>query len=318
MLTIIALILAIPTYGLSLVLLVAYWWYQHKKLEKNLKSAIQYLLHDSSALGTCFDEINYKHAAAYLNGKATKVRSQIGYYIEYEFALNQGVMVVILDKEPNGSKAILNASLENQQTYNHKPINNVNKKDDWRVAGAQWLNQFNREHSKISVEDFPRLKEIILGSAAYPEFSKDIQYLPKEICKLKLLEKLHLQNCNIKALPNEISNLTELKHLKLGGNSLVTIPDTIAELPKLEILTMWMNRIEFLPENIGDCKSLKGLDLSHNPISYLPDSIVRLNKLTDLYMSSVPNLQLTVPQKEWVKELRKNGCEIYIDESLLK
>ncbi len=302
MLIIIALILAIPTYGFSLILLFGYWWYKHKKLEKNLQKAIHHLLNNSSAISTCFDDIDYRHAATYLREKATRLRVQSGLYLEYEFDSDKGILVVKLDKEPNGKSAVMNASFI----------------ETWILNGTNWLNQFRSEYNQISIDEFPQLKEIVLGAAHLPEYSKDIKYLPKEIFKIQSLESMHLQYCNLKELPDEIKNLTKLKDLKLGGNALVSLPDSIVNLKSLEILTIWRNDLLRLPENIGKLTNLKGLSLWDTPLNYLPDSIVNLNRLEGLELFSMPNLKLTDSQKLWIKKLRENGCDVMIDEELIE
>ena len=104
---IIALILAIPTYGLSLLILLAYWFCKTKNLKGNMEKAIVYLS-DNNYPGTCFNEISYPQAVCYA-GDMGQITYQEGLYIEFSIQINRKKYQVDLNREPNGNGAILRA-----------------------------------------------------------------------------------------------------------------------------------------------------------------------------------------------------------------
>jgi hypothetical protein len=105
---IIALILAIPTYGLSLLILLAYWFYKTKDLKANMEKAIVHLSNNKHSLGTCFNEISYPQAVGYA-GEMGQITYQQGSYIEFSIQINRKKYQVTLNSEPDGDGAVLNA-----------------------------------------------------------------------------------------------------------------------------------------------------------------------------------------------------------------
>jgi hypothetical protein len=107
---IIALALAIPTYGISLVVLFIYIYFKTSSFSKNMKNAIVYLSTDSHPLGTCFEEIHYAQALAYAD-EVGSIRSQSGQYIEFNVEIDGVEYFVTLNREPNGNGAILTSKI---------------------------------------------------------------------------------------------------------------------------------------------------------------------------------------------------------------
>ena len=62
-----------------------------------------------------------------------------------------------------------------------------------------------------------------------------ISQIPRDIDRLKNLEKLMLYENKIKELPETICNMTSLRLIDLGENPIQCIPDSIKRLPLLKI-----------------------------------------------------------------------------------
>ena len=100
--------------------------------------------------------------------------------------------------------------------------------------------------------------------------------------------QLGLYNKKVTSLPESIGSLTLLTELNLEENELSSLPDTIGNLKSLTELYLNNNQLSSLPDTIDNLKSLTILNLTMNSLSSLPDTI-----------------------KKWLKNLEKNGCDIY-------
>jgi len=107
---IVALLLAIPTYGISLVLLFIYMFFKTSSFSKNIKKAIVYLSTDSHPLGTCFEEIHYAQALAYAD-EVGSITSHSGQYVEFTVEIDGVNYFVTLNREPGGNGAILTSKI---------------------------------------------------------------------------------------------------------------------------------------------------------------------------------------------------------------
>ena len=295
---IIALVLAVPTYGVSILILFAYMFYKTKNLKTNMEKAIVYLSNDNHFQGTCFDEISYTQAIGYAS-ETGQITDQVGLYIEFKVEINEKKYEVTLNREPNRDGAILNA-----------------KNIDWIEAVYSWLFRNMNSRNLPDISKILSLTKVKVGSAAWPEHYKcDIKEIPKDLCRIKSLEELHFQFNQLKELPEEIGNLENLKWLKIGGNKLETLPPTIGKLKNLQVLTVWQNNLVEIPPEIGLLSNLKGLSFWGNPLASLPEEITKLTQLKVLEINIMPNLCLSPNQKVWIKNLTENGCTIYIDDN---
>ncbi len=106
----IALILAIPTYGLSLLIFFVYMIFKTSKVKPTMEKAITYLATDSSPLGTCFSEISYPQALGYASEVGT-IQKKVNSYVEFTVDINGLDYLVTLNKEPTGNGAILTSRI---------------------------------------------------------------------------------------------------------------------------------------------------------------------------------------------------------------
>ena len=292
---IIALVLVIPTYGTSLLILFAYYFYKTRKLKPNIENAIEYLAGANHPTGMCFDEISYPQAIGYAK-EVGQIVKQTGDYVEFKVNIKQRTHHVSINREPNGSGAILNT-----------------KSTGWIENIHGWLIQYMGQQNLPDISKIPSIKLIVLGSATHSEIYKNkITSIPADLCKISALEQLCLQNNKLTELPYEIGNLKNLRDLKLGGNALTALPHTIGNLRNLRVLTIWNNNLSEIPPEIGLLSNLKGLSLWGNPLTSLPEEITKLTQLKEL---ELPNLSLSPSQKLWIDSLKENGCEVWMDDS---
>jgi Leucine-rich repeat (LRR) protein len=66
-----------------------------------------------------------------------------------------------------------------------------------------------------------------------------------------------------------------------------------------------------LPRNKEKLLNLTKISFLFNQLIELPKEIGKLVNLTWLNLYDYPHLLLTQKQKEWIRELRNNGCEVY-------
>ncbi len=181
------------------------------------------------------------------------------------------------------------------------------------------ISYFEREKITLlpkEIGSLVNLKFLELGSAVHPEILlNDLTELPKEIGNLTNITHLYLQFNSLSELPTQVGKLKNLKELKLGGNNLSNLPSEIGALHNLEILTVWNNNLKSIPREIKYLTNLKGLSLWGNPIVTLPEEITYIIGLKKLELGSMPNLVLSPKQKDWVKKLAENGCDIWVDDS---
>ena len=128
-----------------------------------------------------------------------------------------------------------------------------------------------------------------------------LRELPKEIAKLRNLNRLYLSSNYLSELPREIVQLKKLSILDLSFNYLTEFPKEIIQLKNLSILDISSNQLSELPREIGKLRNLSIMDISSNYLGTLPREIAQLRNLVQLDLSSN---QLNELPKE-IAQLRK-------------
>lgn len=109
-----------------------------------------------------------------------------------------------------------------------------------------------------------------------------ITYLPESIKKIRTLDTLYIENCNIKVLPKgifDLNGLTNLKSLKITKSKLQSIPSSIGNLSKLLDLELEGNELETLPVSMLKLKILNSLIISGNFFTSYPEWLAKLKKI---------------------------------------
>lgn len=319
MLLLLALILAFPTCGVSLIAYFVWMHYakkgsqsDHQPLSKVGRAILLVAnKHNGSIIGTSVEGVTYNEVTSELlnNMLFTKERyERIDDAVEADITLHGQKYDVHVTREPNGGKdAILR----------------VRKSEKWLDDLYKWM------HEELGIANGTSKYYLVhdatfwAGAAHRPEDRpREPVKVPASLGNLTHLKTLALINRNVVSLPESLRKLRNLKELKLGGNCLTKFPNQVFDMPNLELLTLWFNDIEEVPSDIGKLVTLKGLDLSGNQFKNLPDSITNLTRLEKFYMTHDGVVELTRAQKIWLVELIKSGAEVCLnkeaDDDLMK
>ncbi len=149
-----------------------------------------------------------------------------------------------------------------KQNFVKKYINEGVNSNDAHILGlleiltGMKLRKFtNNKLPKLYACDYKvDLNGHITGIYLYGYHSFQINFIPKQIYKLKHLEDLVLRDQNIKNIPECIKSLKSLKRLDLLQNGIRFIPDCFKELRSLELLDLGENKIRDIPESLKPLK----------------------------------------------------------------
>lgn len=300
---ILAIIFAIPTYGISIIVFIAYYSYQTIRQKNIFINAIKTLPNGSSNTDSYFiKNLSYIRTIAYIDELCTN--KTIGEKIVI-FDYFDGNDIYRIECQEYNQKVLLKKVGITITILLYNWLREIQYYDGTPKIFAE-----NPEKTINYPNDIIQIERIVLGYAHRPEYPYNIGEIPEYFYILKNLKELHLQYNQLTSLSESIGNLENLVELKLGGNELKTLPRNIGKLKKLRILTMWRNEIEFLPAEICLLKNLQGLDLCDNPIEFLPNEITNLKNLKALFLPK--NIILNDYQKEWIEYLKNNNCKVHI------
>ncbi|KAL1271040.1 hypothetical protein QQF64_030056 [Cirrhinus molitorella] len=104
------------------------------------------------------------------------------------------------------------------------------------------------------------------------------------IAQLNNLTELNLSRNEFTDFPVDIRGLRQLERLYINQNNIKTIPENVfPSLEKLRFLKLSTNRLEKLPQDMNRCQYLNYLNLSNNCLKNL-DPLVGLSHLKELYV----------------------------------
>ncbi|XP_042616611.1 malignant fibrous histiocytoma-amplified sequence 1-like [Cyprinus carpio] len=122
------------------------------------------------------------------------------------------------------------------------------------------------------------------GDAVKVDLQKNRLKQINGISQLKNLTELNLSRNELSDFPVDITGLYQLEKLYINQNNIKTIPENVfPSLEKLRFLKLSTNRLEKLPQDINRCLHLNYLNLSNNCLRNL-DSLVGLSHLKELYV----------------------------------
>uniref|UniRef100_A0A7M4ET22 Uncharacterized protein n=1 Tax=Crocodylus porosus TaxID=8502 RepID=A0A7M4ET22_CROPO len=134
-----------------------------------------------------------------------------------------------------------------------------------------------------------------LGERGPPLQKPCLKRIPgiSQLCNLK---KLILSKNDIVNFPKEIQSLVHLEKLDLNQNQIRVIPEGIFScLLKLKHLRLNNNRLRDLPKDLAACQgSLQYLNLSNNLFQDIPQAVLDLASLQDFYIQNNMLHQLPV------------------------
>jgi len=120
--------------------------------------------------------------------------------------------------------------------------------------GVQTLDLSNKGLTEIPKEVFDlidlRYLSLDTDIESNEEYKNNIRNIPSDICRLKNLVTLKLNNNKVEQLPIELSSLKTLKNIELSNNLLKELQTDIAKLPNLQNLVLKDNPIDNIPPEI--------------------------------------------------------------------
>ena len=112
----------------------------------------------------------------------------------------------------------------------------------------------------------------------------DLTELPKSIVQISQLQKLYLNDNQLKTLPESIAQLSQLQTLSLTANQLTTLPEVVTRLSQLRLLALDANQLKTLPEVVTQLSQLHILSLTNNQLTALPEFVAQLSQLDTLFL----------------------------------
>ena len=115
-----------------------------------------------------------------------------------------------------------------------------------------------------------------------------LRSLPRQICRLPLLQRLSA-TCNmLEEFPNHLGELRSLRTLLLQDNDISLIPRSIVQAAALETIDLSRNQIEEFTEGLPSMTSLTCLKVAGNGISVLPFEFGQFTQLRELDVDGNP------------------------------
>ena len=128
-----------------------------------------------------------------------------------------------------------------------------------------------------SFMDLIKVHTLDLGENLFEQF-------PIQICSLKMLDELWLDDNQMENLPPDIENLDNLTFLDLSQNFLKSIPDEIRHFSKLSNLYLSDNLISNLPKGVGGLSNLIILNIDKNKLVQLDSNIGKCLNLEEIVL----------------------------------
>ncbi|XP_071960765.1 uncharacterized protein [Antedon mediterranea] len=158
-------------------------------------------------------------------------------------------------------------------------------------------------------EHFPRILCKVPSLVRLYFSSNALSTLPTDVKDLRCLRLLDLSDNNFKDFPSAIccSELKLLDKLFIDNNQLKCIPSEISKLIGLKSLWMNNNQIEWLPQSTAELVNLEELQIKNNSLHGLPAYLAPgLNKLTSIeWEGNRLTLALRGPISRGVGDLRQ-------------
>jgi len=98
--------------------------------------------------------------------------------------------------------------------------------------------------------------------------------LPEELCSVKSLTDLCIDDNRIVTLPDSFGSLTNLSNFRAVGNRIISLPDSFAKLTSLQCIDLMFNRMKDFPSVIAALpQQIPYLALSGNGFESVPPEV---------------------------------------------
>jgi len=236
--------------------------YDTRLLHSNLAFPI---LRELSDLGDNFAKIKLKEEII--------KRFKSGFFPVVEFLINEGYLRYFNNQEV--LELFIDSDIEREAIIELRTLTEIEFKviadfdfyDNWSLV----------PHFLIIIKD-QHIIGLNLVNNKFKEF-------PKPILKMKLLQKLILDDTSMTRIPDEIETLTLLEELGIRYNKIEDLPDSIGKLSSLKKLSVERNLLSKIPKSVFKLKLLENLHLSDNHIILLPKEIDSLKSLKHLNLA---------------------------------
>ncbi len=138
--------------------------------------------------------------------------------------------------------------------------------------------------SKNQLREIPSLIGRLTALTVLDLSCNPVVSLPQEMENLTALQYLNLSSIPMVDL-EFLRRMKNLERLVLNGCNLTQLPQSIGSLP-LQLLSICNNYLNTLPESIGEMTPLKFLYATDNLLTALPSSMSRLSSLEFLYLGN--------------------------------
>ncbi|KAL2628968.1 hypothetical protein R1flu_013654 [Riccia fluitans] len=190
------------------------------------------------------------------------------------------------------------------------------------------LNCRNLEKLPIDIGCLENIQSLIIKNAWEAWESRGhgkLQSLPDSLGNLPNLQRLSVENTDVKELPSSIGDLQCLEHLTVSNKQLQELPASLGRLEKLQVLEVSFSDLKELPASIGDLESLEWLTVCSTRLQGLPSRlgdlrglkslIVRSEALEDIptSLSSLQSLEHLLLEGKLVRENGETAAEFLSD-----
>ena len=141
----------------------------------------------------------------------------------------------------------------------------------------------------------------------YTRNCKNLDSLPRSICRLKYLQVLCCSGCSkLGSFPEVMENMNNLRELHLDGTAIQDLPSSIENLKGLEFLDLAScKKLVTLPTHICNLKSLKTLDVfGCSKLNKLPKRLGSLQCLEHLDAGCLGSIASQLPSLSGLCSLR--------------
>ncbi|KAL2629390.1 hypothetical protein R1flu_014076 [Riccia fluitans] len=148
------------------------------------------------------------------------------------------------------------------------------------------LNCRNLKELPIDIGFLENIQSLIIKNAWGSRERGKLQSLPDSLGNLPNLQRLSVENTDVKELPSSIGDLQCLEHLTVSNKQLQELPTSLGRLEKLQVLEVSFSDLKELPASIGDLESLERLTVCSTRLQGLPSRLGDLRGLKTLVVRS--------------------------------